>query len=96
MTKCDRDVRSNSDLFSEFRNPMGQAGYFPPGGITMNDALLTSADDGRFGFRHGGEGIGAIACRYGFLDFAQCAANPRPAHLIDCGAALDLTSGFFG
>ena len=49
-------------FFCELRDAMGEPRDFAARRVAVHDALLRGADERRLGFRHGGEGAGAIAC----------------------------------
>ncbi len=84
---------------TELCDAVGQPRDFATRGIAVNDSALRRANDGRFGFGHGGEGGAAIARRNRLLDFPHSASHARAARFIDHGTAGDLPrrlSGGFG
>ena len=81
-------------LFADLGNAMRKPRNFAARCIAVNDAVIGSTDQCRFGFGHSSNCGGAIASRDCFFHFAHCRANASPTPLVDLGAASDLASGF--
>jgi hypothetical protein len=91
-----RAVRGGHLFLFELGDPLRKSRHFPLRGIAMNDALLGSADQSGFGFRHGDERSGAVTGGDGFLNFARGRTHARAARFIDRGSTFGLAGGFLG
>src|SRR5476651_1466920 len=83
-------------LLAELGDAMGEARYFPAGGLLMDDATLRGTHDNRFGSPERRHCHLRVAAGDRFFDFADRIAQQSAARLVDFGLARDLARGFAG